>query len=266
MLLSQRCRGHHWPLLITAVIFTVVFASPLAADLQNTRFWSHDATTTEPSHPDLDFTHATAYPVVRVVDGRNVVLLIQGQETAVRIISVDTLGTADPDHRAYDRGHPYAATRFTANLLRGESVYLEYEPAQGMRDSEGYLSAYLFRAPDGLFVNAEIIRQGFGKWRPDGGGAYRFTHLLRHYQQRARDSKKGLWAPVVKAISSEPSPLIAAAKNAPQAVRPLMVYVTPSGVEYHHINCLKLGVNSISMPLYKAITGYQPCSVCQPPE
>ena len=50
----------------------------------------------------------------------------------------------------------------------------------------------MFRAPDGLFVNLEIVRQGYGH----AYVKYPFEHmeLFRHYESRARRSGKGLWS------------------------------------------------------------------------
>ena len=79
---------------------------------------------------------------------------------------------------------------FTRNLLRGESVYLKY----GLERADRYerLLAYLYRAPDGLFVNAEIVRQGYGHAYVQ----FPFEHMDEFValQARAREAGKGLWA------------------------------------------------------------------------
>ena len=49
------------------------------------------------------------------------------------------------------------ASAFTRNLLLGEPVYLRFDTDR--TDKYGRLLAYLYRAPDGLFVNLEIVRQ-----------------------------------------------------------------------------------------------------------
>ena len=41
-----------------------------------------------------------------------------------------------------------------------ESVYLRFGNEE--RGKYGRLLAYVYRAPDGLFVNLEIVRQGYG--------------------------------------------------------------------------------------------------------
>ena len=68
-------------------------------------------------------------------------------------------------------------------------LYLRFD--REMRDKYGRLLAYLYRAPDGLFVNLEIVRQGYGQ----AYTRYPFKHmeLFRHYEHRAQEARKGLW-------------------------------------------------------------------------
>ena len=47
------------------------------------------------------------------------------------------------------------------DLIGGGSVYVEREPGS-KQDRYGRELDYLHRAPDGLFVNREIVRRGYG--------------------------------------------------------------------------------------------------------
>jgi len=51
--------------------------------------------------------------------------------------------------------------------------------------------AYLYRSPDGLFANLEVIRQGFGVVATD----YAFQHArtFQVYQGKAKADSKGTW-------------------------------------------------------------------------
>ena len=75
------------------------------------------------------------------------------------------------------------------NLLSGESVYLRFDAKR--TDIYGRLLAYLYRAPDGLFVNLEIVRQGYGRVYT----VFPFKHrkLFRYYGNRAQTTGKGLY-------------------------------------------------------------------------
>jgi micrococcal nuclease len=138
----------------------------------------------EPNSAELQ-----AYEVVRVIDGDTVVLMVEGREVTVRLIGLDTPETVHPQKPVEVYGKQ--ASRFTRNLLRGESVYVVHEAGKPERDKYRRLLAYLYRAPDGLFVNAEIIRQGYGH----AYTKYPFKHmdLFWGYERAAREAGKGLW-------------------------------------------------------------------------
>jgi len=85
---------------------------------------------------------------------------------------VDTPETVHPSKPVQHYGKE--ASCFTTNLLKGERIYLRYEGEKPTTDKYGRLLAYVYRAPDGLFVNAEIIRQGYGHAYVQ----YPFKHLV----------------------------------------------------------------------------------------
>ncbi len=164
-------------------ILAVVFA------YAGTQVASAPESNTLPTLPTPDFSKLTAYPVVRVVDGDTIVVSDKGKDVKVRLVGVDTQETVHPTKPVehYDK----EASRFTTNLLKGESVYLVGEPLPGVLDQYGRFLAYVYRAPDGLFVNAEIIRQGYGH-------AYtkipsKYMQQFRQLERFARKAEKGLW-------------------------------------------------------------------------
>jgi micrococcal nuclease len=149
-------------------------------------------TTDEPAPrvPAKDFSKATAHKVLRVIDGDTVILNLDGDETRVRLIGVDTPETKHPEKPVERYGQE--AARFLTNLLQGKSVYVEYD--QDKTDKYGRALAYLFRAPDGLFVNLEIIRQGYGHAYTRFPFKDEYMTLFRHSEGEARRAGRGLWA------------------------------------------------------------------------
>lgn len=123
--------------------------------------------------------------VVRVVDGDTV--LLDGHER-VRLIGVDTPETVDPRKPVQYFGRE--ASAFTKRVIEHRRVRLE----RGWErvDKYGRTLAYVFR-DDGLFLNAEIIRQGYGH------AMTRFPHPhldeFRALERGAREAGRGLWAP-----------------------------------------------------------------------
>ena len=132
-------------------------------------------------YPIEDFTQDTAYTVVRIIDGDTVIISYEGVDTRVRLIGINT---PEPDE---DYGKE--STNFVQNLLQGESVYLRF--GKERTDIYGRMLAYLYRAPDGLFVNLEIVRQGYGRLET----RFSFDHydLFHNYNDRAKSTEKGLW-------------------------------------------------------------------------
>ena len=124
--------------------------------------------------------------VQRVVDGDTIVLA--GGER-VRYIGMDTPESVKP-------GTPVqcfakAAARENERLIGGQEVRLRYDAER--RDRYGRLLAYVYRAGDGLFVNAELVRLGYARTLtipPDVAHADEFRRLAR----AARAAGRGLWS------------------------------------------------------------------------
>ena len=126
----------------------------------------------------------------RVIDGDTIVL--DGGER-VRLIGIDTPEKDDPRPRV--RKLAAAATGFTRRLCQRRAIRLEYDFER--QDRHGRTLAYVF-LEDGTFVNAEIVRQGYGFAYTRF--PFRYLEEFRAYEREARAAGRGLWA-------SHPSPL-----------------------------------------------------------
>ena len=123
--------------------------------------------------------------VARVVDGDTIVL--RGGER-VRYIGMDTPESLKPGTPV--QCYANAASRENERLVDGEHVRLRYDAER--RDRYGRTLAYVYRARDGLFVNAELVRRGFARpltIPPD----VRHARLFRQLAARARAARRGLW-------------------------------------------------------------------------
>lgn len=124
--------------------------------------------------------------VERVIDGDT--LVVTGGRI-IRLIGVDTPETKDP-RRPVECFGEQAAGYLTAQLKAGASVRLVGDVDQ--RDIYGRTLAYVYRLPDGLFVNAELLRAGFAQVLtipPNVAHADTFVTLARE----ARLARRGLW-------------------------------------------------------------------------
>jgi len=128
-------------------------------------------------------TYSQTVLVKRVIDG-NTLALSTGEK--VRPIGVDTPETKDPRKPVQYFGKE--ATAFTQRLTEGKSLRLEYD--QQHQDKYGRTLAYVY-LENGTFVNAEIIRQGFGFAHTRF--PFKYLEEFRQFEREARQAKRGLW-------------------------------------------------------------------------
>jgi micrococcal nuclease len=131
----------------------------------------------------LSTSHAEIYKVHRVIDG-DTLLLINGEK--VRLIGVDTPETKHPQKPVQYFGRE--AYLFTKQMIDGKEARFEFE--RQTRDRYGRLLAYVYLL-DGTFLNAEIIKQGYGFAYTRF--PFKYMEEFRRYEREARDNRKGLW-------------------------------------------------------------------------
>ena len=125
-----------------------------------------------------------------VVDGDTVDFVIDGREERVRLIGIDTPETKKRDWPIECFGPE--ATAFTEQLLPvGTPARIVRDVVN--RDDFGRLLGYVYRADDGIFVNYEIMRQGFAQplsIPPNDT----FAQLFADAARAAEGDNVGLWA------------------------------------------------------------------------
>jgi len=131
----------------------------------------------------LSTSHAEIYKVKRVIDG-DTLLLINGER--VRLIGVDTPETKHPQKPVEYFGRE--AYLFTKEMVDGKEARFEFDRQK--RDRYGRLLAYVYLL-DGTFLNAEIIKQGYGFAYTRF--PFKYMEEFRRYEREARENRKGLW-------------------------------------------------------------------------
>ena len=131
----------------------------------------------------LSTSHAEIYKVKRAIDG-DTLLLTNGER--VRLIGVDTPETKHPQKPVQYFGKE--ASLFTGHMIGGKEARFEFEKHK--RDRYGRLLAYVYLL-DGTFLNAEIIKQGYGF----AYTRYPFKYMqeFRRYEKEARENRRELW-------------------------------------------------------------------------
>lgn len=189
-----------------------------------------------PKYPQTpDFSGVVANPVVRVVDGDTIVISDKERDVKVRLIGVDTPETVHPSKPVEYYGRE--ASCFLTNLLKGEKVYLINESQTEELDRYGPRLAYVYRAPDGLSVNAEIIRQGYG--HAYTGFPFKYIEEFKALEHFAKKAKKGLWA---NPDSSTTLPIVKATEDAGQSLKNDGLVVDPAFESFNDPNNSPLGV------------------------
>lgn len=130
------------------------------------------------------FSNSQPLKCTRVVDGDTIIL---GNNERVRLIGVDTPETKHPRKPVEYFGKE--ASTFTQKMVEGKEVKLEYD--QQRKDKYGRLLAYVYLM-DGTFLNAEIIKQGYG--HAYTRFPFKYMEEFRQYEKEAREAKRGLWA------------------------------------------------------------------------
>lgn len=95
-----------------------------------------------------------------VIDGDTIDAVIDGREERIRLIGIDTPETKKPNTPVECFGPE--ASAFTESLLPvGTPIRIERDTVG--RDDYGRLLGYVYRADDGVFVNYEVLRQGYAR-------------------------------------------------------------------------------------------------------
>ena len=127
--------------------------------------------------------HTTSTPameqalVIRVIDGDTIEL---ENGSRVRYLGIDTPETGEPYYSE--------ATARNKELVEGKVVYLQ----KGKRDRDEYNRLLRYVYIDGVFVNAELVAQGFATayiFDPDE----RYSQVLVQLEQYAKLRQRGLW-------------------------------------------------------------------------
>jgi micrococcal nuclease len=114
---------------------------------------------------------------------------VDGRDETVRLIGVDTPETVHPTKPVQCYG-PEASAFTTSTLSKGTEVRLVRDIEA--RDAYDRLLAYVYRASDNMFVNLELIRQGYARPYPfEPNTAHKADFAQAAWD--ARDAQRGLW-------------------------------------------------------------------------
>ena len=128
-------------------------------------------------------------PVKKIVDGDT----FWADDGTPKGIKIRLIGIDAPESRKSFKKevgiYGKESKAYLTRLLKGKKVRLVYDV--DLKDQYGRTLAYVY-LEDGTFVNAEIIKNGFATILTIPPNV-KFADHFYQLQQRARESKKGLW-------------------------------------------------------------------------
>jgi len=148
-------------------------------------------TATPDQRPSMPAQAAHPLAVIEVVDGDTLTVRRAGVAVTVRLLGIDTPETVHPT-RPVECFGPEAAAR-AAELLGGQRVWLEPDPAQQTVDGYGRELAYVW-LPGGQLVNLQLIEEGYAR-EYTYDRRYRNQGTFRAAQAAAENAGRGLWSP-----------------------------------------------------------------------
>ena len=129
------------------------------------------------------------YDVVRIIDGVTVEIKYKSKLTSVQLFGVNAPETTVHPSKPPE---PYGqeAHNYLKELLLDDSIFLRFD--EHMRDQYDRILGYVNRSSDGVFVNLEMLREGYAK--VDLRYAFKYEELFTDYESRAKADRRGMWS------------------------------------------------------------------------
>lgn len=129
------------------------------------------------------------YHVVKVVDGDTIKINIDGEDTTVRLIGIDT---PESVHPTKEKNVPEGkiASDYTKSLLEDTDVYIEY--GEEPNDRYGRVLAYVYIGDDDM-INARLLSDGYAQVytvKPNN----KYEEYFIQLEQEAQSGGRGLWS------------------------------------------------------------------------
>jgi hypothetical protein len=154
-----------------------------------------------PAVPVLDATGLTQVRVIDCPDGGTLTVDIGGAVATVHLLGIKA--TSPDDHALSLAQNGAAAKALLTELAGSEQVYLEPNRARNpanrgprwpAQDEHGVLQAHVWRARDGLLLNAELLGKGLVFYASNERPREEYMRYYSWVQHEARDAHIGLWS------------------------------------------------------------------------
>lgn len=188
-----------------------------------------------------------SYKVVKVVDGDTISVNINGINTTVRMIGINTPETVDPRKPVQCFGQE--ASNKAKSILSNQMVLLELDSSQGKYDKYDRLLAYVFLV-DGTNFNELMIKKGYA-YEYTYSLPYKYQSAFKSAQRDAQTNKRGLWADGVCEEESQSTPPPTIQQNQPAPTQSSGGYIC----SFDAYNCGDFSTHNEAQSVYEACGG-----------
>ena len=159
-------------------IILLFFADKLPEELSGTaltaRQWIQSLEELVHPQPQSD-SDSRSYEVIRAIDGDTLLISLDGQNIAVRLIGVDAPESVHPET---EKNTPEGelASQWMKRFIQGKRVTLEYD--QELKDHYGRTLAYVY--VDGMLLEDILLTAGMARtltMEPNTRYQYNFEHM-----------------------------------------------------------------------------------------
>jgi endonuclease YncB( thermonuclease family) len=160
-----------------------------------------DAPAILPAPKDHPNVSAGVYEVMAIPSGLELVVKYDGKPTTVRLLGIDT-----PAIAADSKVNVLNQRNYLHGLIPiGAKVCLE-SGTGGQHDAPGHVVAQVRRASDGVWLNLEMLEQGFATMSTTEECSARADFDAA--EQRARNAQRGMWALNFLEVAVQPTAFV----------------------------------------------------------
>ncbi len=167
------------PFILTLIYRTLIFLPLLFSGITA---WANS-----PADETLEENPMISAQFINVLNGNTIIVRINGVNDRLHLAGVTML---NPQLSTVPGGPSGTkASSSIWDLLKGEHVLLAFPYPH--RDQYGRMPAYIYRQSDLLFLNHEIILQGYGQTNRDN--TFKYQDVFLQAEHDARQAGDGLW-------------------------------------------------------------------------
>lgn len=139
------------------------------------------------------------FKVLRVLDDSSIVMACDSGERVVQLAGVKACELPESSKSLARRDAD--ASAYIKRLVADTQVAVQVDDSNRTEDESSRTRVFLYRFPDGLFVNNELVKQGYAQ--ADAKQVSDHTDEFEQAEQQARTARRGLWSDQASASTNK---------------------------------------------------------------